>query len=151
MTEDVSERVWNDSSGLWRDFSARHGVSFAGAGLTVRENRSIVALQHLVHYRPGGLVVDVHLGRVCVEHRVEGEDFRWLPVSRIWILYSDLSVQGIHIYYILAVGIELLAAQWSNSHHHPDILYLSQLRCAVLNIWMSCEDKSIVLKSITYF
>lgn len=134
VTEDVSKRIWNDSSGLWRGFSTGHGVSFAGAGLAVREDRSIVALQHLVHYRPSRFIVDVHLGRICVKHRIERKDFWWLSMSSVWILYGDLGVQGINFYYILAVGIKLLAAQRPSSHHHPDILYLSQLRRAILII-----------------
>lgn len=127
VTENVSKRIWNDSSGLWGGFSTRHGVSFASAGLAIREDRSIVTLQHLVHYRPSGLIVDIHLGRICVEHRIKRKDFWWLSMSSIRILYGDLGIQGIHFYYILAVSIKLLAAQRPNSHHHPDILYLSQL------------------------
>lgn len=134
VAKDVSKCVWNDSSGLRRSFSAGHSVSFASAGLAVRKDRSIIALQNLVHYRSGGLVVDVHLSRVCVEYRIEGEDFRWLSLSRIWILYGDLGVQSIHFYYVLAVDVKLLAAQRPNSYHHPDIFYLSLFRRAVLSV-----------------
>lgn len=133
VTEDVSKCVWNDSSGLRGGFSARHGVSFAGAGLAVRKDRSIVALQNLVYYRPGGLAVDVHLSRIYVEYCVEGKNFRWFSMSRVWILYSDLGIQSVHFYYVFGVYVKLLGAQWPNSHHHPDIFYLSQLRRAILN------------------
>lgn len=143
VTEDVSKRVWNDSSGLWGGLSARHGVSFASAGLAVREDRSIVALQNLVHYRPGGLAVDVHLGRVRVEYRVEGKNFRWLPMSRVWVLYSDLGIQSVHFYYVFGVSVKLFGAQRPNSHHHPDIFYLPQFRRAILNTQMSHKDKSL--------
>lgn len=133
VSENVCKCVWNDSPGLWRGFCTGHGVSLAGASLTVCEDCSIVALQYFVNYWPSCFIVDIHLGRVRVKHSIKGEDFWRFSLRCIWILYGDLAVQSIYLYYVFTAEFKFLAAQWAHSHHYSDILYLSQLRCTLLN------------------
>lgn len=66
VTENVRKCVGQNTLCLRRIGASGHGVRFAGARLTVRENCAIVALQHFVDNRSGGVDVQVDLGEVQI-------------------------------------------------------------------------------------
>lgn len=75
VPENVRKRVRQNALGLRRIRIARHGVRFAGAGLSVRQNRAIVAFEHFVDNRSCGVHIQIDLvGQSGRERRASQTD-----------------------------------------------------------------------------
>ena len=100
-SDDLTESPWNDTfSFLWL-IAAHHCVSLSAAGLPIRENSSIVSIQHAVDKRKGTLFVDQTLSWVRRKYKIEGETFRLLLI--ILSNKIDLIIFGVDFHNIDAV------------------------------------------------
>ena len=81
--DDLAEGCGDDATGFFALSGPHHCVGFAAAGLPVRKDGAIVALDHTVHQGESCLLVDVALQGVRPKHVVEGERFRAFLHSRL--------------------------------------------------------------------
>jgi hypothetical protein len=91
-------------------------VSFAATGLSVREDRAVVAVEHAVDQGEGALLVDEALGAVGCEDVIERKGFRGLLAVLAHQIY--LVVLAVHLHHVHAPALQLLAVHRTHSHHH---------------------------------
>lgn len=70
---DLTEGPRNDTLLLLAVLNSHHGMRLATPGLPVRENRTIVPLEHIVDKGKGRLLVNEALGRLHVENVIESK------------------------------------------------------------------------------
>lgn len=114
--DDLAESARNDPARLLTLVAAHHRVRLAATRLTVREDRPVVPVQHVVDQGKGALLVYQTLSAVWGEDVVEGETFGLL--SSVLANEIDLVVLGVHLHDVYAAAVDLLLVHWTASHHH---------------------------------
>eukprot|EP00095_Tigriopus_kingsejongensis_P001135 snap_masked-scaffold1099_size62903-processed-gene-0.14 protein:Tk01135 transcript:snap_masked-scaffold1099_size62903-processed-gene-0.14-mRNA-1 annotation:"dna polymerase beta-like" len=133
VTKDVGKGIGDDALHLGAGSLALHGEGLARSSLTIREDGSIVALNHVFHNGTSHSIVHVHLGGVGPKDIVEGKHFGWTLAGEARAegthvgLQLDLAVDVIHLDHRGILGLSLLRVQRPDSDHNFDVVVLGLL------------------------
>ena len=89
LAENIIETAWHDTSQLLITDHSGHGMSLSCAGLTVGENGTVVAFEHVCDNGCGCLSVDVALQCIVSVRHIKGELLWLFPSERL--LHHDLT------------------------------------------------------------